>query len=304
MKMCGITGIYNFDPQSFVSQPLLQSMTDLIAHRGPDDAGYYVKSNMGLGHRRLSILDLSSAGHQPMSNADATVWITYNGECYNYRDFHAFLCSRGHQFRSTSDTETLLYLYEEYGPAFLEKIDGMYALGLWDARRQRLLLARDRLGIKPLYYYYDRHHLVFASELKALLADCTVPSTINDAALSDFLHLMSIPDPEAIFQGVKKLLPGHYLLAERGRVQEYQYWDVPVTRPDDQRDVALLCDQFDGLLRQTVTSHLIADVPVGAFLSGGVDSSSIVAMTSHQLAQPMLTFASTFRGLSEFDESL
>jgi len=301
--MCGITGIYYFDSQATVDQGLLQRMTDLLAHRGPDDFGYYRQGNIGLGHRRLSILDLSPAGHQPMSNADATVWITYNGECYNYRDFHAFLGSRGHQFRSTSDTETLLYLYEEYGPAFLEKIDGMYAFGLWDARRQRLLLARDRLGIKPLYYYYDRHHLVFASELKALLADRTVPSILNNAALSDFLHLMSIPDPETIFQDVKKLLPGHYLLVEGGRVQAYQYWDVPVTQPDTQRDVATLCDQFDNLFRQTVTAHLIADVPVGAFLSGGVDSSSIVAMTSRQLTQPMLTFASTFRGLSEFDES-
>jgi asparagine synthase (glutamine-hydrolysing) len=301
--MCGITGIYYFDPQATVDQRLLQRMTDLLVHRGPDDFGYYHQKNIGLGHRRLSILDLSSAGRQPMANADETVWITYNGECYNYRAFNTYLHSRGHRFRSTSDTETLLYLYEEYGPGFLEHIDGMYALGLWDARRQRLLLARDRLGIKPLFYYYDNQHLIFASELKALLADRTVPAAMNDAALSDFLHLMSIPDPETIFQGVRKLLPGHYLVVENGRVQECQYWDVPMSRAHDEQALTVRCAQFDTLLHQTVTSHLLADVPVGAFLSGGVDSSSIVAIASRHLTEPMMTFVSTFRGLSEFDES-
>lgn len=301
--MCGIAGVYYFDAQASVDPGLLQRMTDLLVHRGPDDGGYYCQGNVGLGHRRLAILDLSSAGHQPMSNADGSLWITYNGECYNYRDFHALLRAHGHQLRSTSDTETLLYLYADYGPAFLEKIAGMYALGLWDARRQRLLLARDRLGIKPLFYYYDRQHLVFASELKALLADPTIPTTLNHAALSDFLHLMSIPDPESIFQGVKKLLPGQYLLAEKGRVRTQQYWEIPVAPPDEQRDLTTLCEQFDRLWQRTVASHMIADVPVGAFLSGGVDSSAIVAMASRQHTQPMLTFASTFRGLAEFDES-
>ncbi|MBE7555391.1 MAG: asparagine synthase (glutamine-hydrolyzing) [Anaerolineales bacterium] len=301
--MCGISGVYCFDPKTPVRQSLLQRMTDLIAHRGPDDFGYYVDGNIGLGHRRLSIIDLSAAGHQPMSNEDGTVWITYNGECYNYLDFPADLRSRGHQLKSTSDTETLIHLYEEYGPEFLKKIDGMYAFAIWDARRQRLLLARDRLGIKPLFYYYDHQHLIFASELKALLADPTLPSTLNETALSDFLHFMSIPDPETIFKGVKKLLPGHYLCVENGRVKEYQYWDIPSFHTNGQSDLQAVCDQFDTLFQKTVTSHLLADVPVGAFLSGGVDSSSIVAVANRQVTTPMMTFASTFRGLSEFDES-
>ncbi|MCL4296057.1 MAG: asparagine synthase (glutamine-hydrolyzing) [Anaerolineae bacterium] len=301
--MCGISGIYCFDPKTPVQMSLLQRMTDLIAHRGPDDFGYYVAGNIGLGHRRLSIIDLSAAGHQPMSNEDGTVWITYNGECYNHLDFTAALRSQGHQLKSTSDTETLIHLYEEYGPEFLKKIDGMYAFAIWDARRQRLLLARDRLGIKPLFYYYDQQHLIFASELKALLADRTLPSTLNETALSDFLHFMSIPDPETIFKGVKKLLPGHYLCVENGRVKEYQYWDISSFQTNGHTDLQSVCDQFDTLFQKTVSSHLLADVPVGAFLSGGVDSSSIVALANRQASTPMMTFASTFRGLSEFDES-
>lgn len=277
--MCGITGIYYFDPQARVSQRLLQRMTELIAHRGPDANGYYLQGNIGLGHRRLSIFDLSPAGHQPMPNEDETVWITYNGACYNYLNLNSFLRSKGHRFKSTSDTETLVHLYEEYGPAFLTKIDGMFALGLWDARQQQLLLARDRIGIKPLYYYYDAEHLIFASELKALLADRTVPTDINAAALSDYLHLMSIPDPETIFRGVKKLLPGHYLSVANGRVIEDAYWDIPISQPHEQRDMSTICDQFETLFHRTVKSHLLADVPVGAFFSGGVDSSSIVAMS-------------------------
>lgn len=301
--MCGITGIHFFDPQANVDQHLLRRMTDLIAHRGPDDFGYHINGNIGLGHRRLSIIDLSPAGHQPMSNEDETVWITYNGECYNYRDFSSLLRARGHRFKSTSDTEVLLHLYEEYGPDFLTKIDGMYALAIWDANKQRLILARDRLGIKPLYYYYDNDHLIFASEMKALLADPSVPVNINEIALSDYLHLMSIPDPETIIKGVKKLLPGHYLYIKAGQVKEYQYWDVPLSHSNGNWGLDSACNKFEGLFQQTVASHLISDVPVGAFLSGGVDSSAIVAFANSQVTKPMMTFSSTFKGLSEFDES-
>lgn len=301
--MCGIAGIHYFDPQAQVDPTLLQRMTDLVAHRGPDDCGYYLKANVGLGHRRLSIIDLSAAGHQPMANADETVWITYNGECYNYRELTTRLQARGHRFRSTSDTEALLHLYDEDGPRFLQQIHGMFALGLWDAKRRRLLLARDRLGIKPLYYYYDHEHLIFASELKALLADRSLPGEFNHAAFSDFLHLMSIPDPETIFRGVKKLLPGHYLVVDNGRVKVSQYWEIPLSPPQTSQNVDTACDQFEERFQQAVTSHLLADMPVGAFLSGGVDSSSIVSVANRQVTHPMMTFASTFRGLTEFDES-
>jgi asparagine synthase (glutamine-hydrolysing) len=301
--MCGITGILHFDLEARADGALLRRMTDLVAHRGPDDAGMYLAGPVALGHRRLSIIDLSAAGHQPMANGDGSVWITYNGECYNHRRFVDELKSLGYRFRSTSDTETLLHLYEERGPAFLSQIDGMFSLAIWDARRRRLLLGRDRLGIKPLFYYHDREHLVFASELKALLADRSVPSEISDVALADFLHLMSIPDPEGIFRGVRKLLPGHYLLVEDGRIREETYWEVPMVEAAREVGLPAACLEFEGEFRRAVTSHLLADVPVGAFLSGGVDSGAVVAMGSRESAKPMMTFASTFRGLSDFDES-
>ena len=301
--MCGIAGIYHFDPDARADEVLLRRMTDLLAHRGPDDAGLYRAGPVGLGHRRLSIIDLSAAGHQPMGSADGSVWITYNGECYNHQDFVGELERRGHRFRSSSDTETLLCLYEEHGPGFLKMLDGMFALAIWDARRRRLLLARDRLGIKPLFYYHDREHVVFASELKALLADRSVPSELSEVALADFLHLMSIPDPEGIFRGVRKLLPGHYLLVEDGRVREEPYWEVPMVEPARQVSLATACEEFETVFARAVTSHLLADVPVGAFLSGGVDSGAVVAMAAPSAAKPMMTFASTFRGLAEFDES-
>ena len=301
--MCGIAGIYHFDPDARADEALLRRMTDLLAHRGPDDAGLYRSGPVGLGHRRLSIIDLSAAGHQPMGNADGSVWITYNGECYNHQGFVGDLEGRGHRFRSSSDTETLLCLYEEYGPDFLTKLDGMFALAIWDAQRRRLLLARDRLGIKPLFYYHDREHVVFASELKALLADRSVPSELSEVALADFLHLMSIPDPQGIFRGVRKLLPGHYLLVEDGRVRERPYWEVPMVEPAREIGLATACQEFEAVFARAVTSHLLADVPVGAFLSGGVDSGAVVSMAAPNTAKPMMTFASTFRGHAEFDES-
>ncbi|HEV8454213.1 MAG TPA: asparagine synthase (glutamine-hydrolyzing), partial [Gemmatimonadales bacterium] len=301
--MCGIAGIVHFHPESRANEALVRRMTELLAHRGPDDTGIYASGPVSLGHRRLSIIDLSAGGHQPMANETGSVWITYNGECYNHRDFVAGLQTRGHRFRSTSDTETLLALYEEQKPEFLSRIDGMFALAIWDARRRRLLLARDRLGIKPLFYYHDREHLVFASELKALLADRSVPSEISDVALADFLHLMSIPDPEGIFRGVRKLLPGHYLVVEDGRVREEAYWEVPMMEPAREVGLAVASQEFEAMFRRAVTSHLLADVPVGAFLSGGVDSGAVVAMAAGNSAKPMMSFASTFRGLSEFDES-
>jgi asparagine synthase (glutamine-hydrolysing) len=301
--MCGLAGLYHFDPDARADETLLRRMTDLLAHRGPDDAGLYRSGPVGLGHRRLSIIDLSAAGHQPMGSADGSVWITYNGECYNHQDFLAQLEARGHRFRSHSDTETLVCLYEEHGPGFLKMLDGMFALAIWDARRRRLLLARDRLGIKPLFYFYDQDHLVFASELKALLVDPSVPSDVSDVALADFLHLMSIPDPEGIFRGVRKLLPGHCLLVEGGRVREEPYWEVPMVEPAREIDLAAASHEFEAVFHRAVTSHLLADVPVGAFLSGGVDSGAVVAMAARSSAKPMMTFVSTFRGLSEFDES-
>lgn len=301
--MCGISGIYNFNKNNPVYHRLLEKMTDLIAHRGPDDFGYHVDGNIGLGHRRLSIVDLSDAGHQPMPNEDDTVWLTYNGEFYNYQQYVKPLEAQGHVFRSHSDSEAIIHLYEEYGVDFVSKMDGMYAFALWDSRQDRLLIVRDRLGIKPLYYYYDDEHLIFASELKALLADPTLPTELDYTALSDYLHLMSIPSPHAIFKGVKRLEPGHYLLVEDGQVKDVQYWDVPDFTPDGNRSAETIYNQFDDLFTRTVDSHFMADVPVGAFLSGGVDSSSVVAVAAKDSDNPLETFAIAFKGLNTFDES-
>jgi asparagine synthase (glutamine-hydrolysing) len=300
--MCGIAGFLERDPSATASKVQLERMTALIAHRGPDDAGHFVRGNVALGHRRLSIIDLTEAGHQPMSNDDGSLWITYNGECYNYRDLARELKSQGVRLRSESDTEVLLRLYERHGEQFLERVDGMFAFALWDQRHRSLLLARDRLGIKPLYYCETRARLSFGSELKSLLADPNVRADINIEALSDYLHLLSIPDPHTIVSGISKLLPGHYLKVHADNVSLHRYWEATVA-PDPSMTLDKAVTEFDERFGRSVASHMVADVPVGAFLSGGVDSSAIVARAAPSSAQPMRTFSVTFPGMAEFDES-
>src|SRR5438093_5773050 len=225
--MCGIYG-------QISKNPALNECGLSIRHRGPDDAGAKVFPVPGTGlsvtlvHRRLSIIDLSPAGHQPMSNEDESVWITYNGECYNYARLANRLRARGYRFRSTSDTEVLLRLYEERGERFLDDVEGMFALAIWDSRQRKLIVARDRLGIKPLFYYADSKRFLFASEMKALLADATLPTPLDIGALSEFLHLLSIPDPQCIFKSIRKLLPGHYLEVTSAGIKDNTYWDVRV----------------------------------------------------------------------------
>jgi asparagine synthase (glutamine-hydrolysing) len=300
--MCGIAGILEFDRGAHPDGNLLHRMTELIAHRGPDDSGHFIRDNVALGHRRLSVIDLSPSGHQPMSNDDGSAWITYNGECYNYRELAARLRRRGHRFRSTSDTEVILRLYEEKGEAFLDELDGMFALAIWDRRRRQLLLARDRLGIKPLFYFADNRHFIFASELKALLADPAIAVELDVAALSDYLHLLSIPDPHSILAGVRKLLPGHFLKVGESGIELKKYWDLRIAiDPAISPDAA--SEQFESRFRAAVASHMVADVPVGAFLSGGVDSSSVVSAASREAKVPVETFSVVFPGLTEFDES-
>jgi asparagine synthase (glutamine-hydrolysing) len=301
--MCGIAGFLERDPSASASRVQLERMTSLIAHRGPDDAGHFVRGNVALGHRRLSIIDLSQAAHQPMSNDDGSLWITYNGECYNYRDLARELRSEGVRLRSDSDTEVLLRLYERHGEAFLERLDGMFAIAIWDQRRRLLLLARDRLGIKPLYYSETAGRLSFASELKSLLADPGIRTDLNIDALSDYLHLLSIPDPQSILSGVRKLLPGHYLRASADGISLHKYWDVTVA-PDPRMSLEEAIAQFDLRFGESVVSHMVADVPVGAFLSGGVDSSAIVARAAPASAEAIRTFSVTFPGMGEFDESV
>jgi asparagine synthase (glutamine-hydrolysing) len=303
--MCGIAGIYYYATSELVDVDLLRQMSQCIAHRGPDDHGIYLKDHIGLAHRRLSIIDLSPSGHQPLSNQDETIWITYNGECYNYKDFFPILKSKGYQFKSDSDTEVILHLYQEYGLDFLDKLDGMFAFAIWDSKLDRLILARDRIGIKPLYYYFDSKRLLFASELKALLADPTIPRELNYAALGDYFKYMSIPDPGCIFRGINKLLPGYFIIVENGFVRTQQYWDLADASPDKEINIKKASDDFIHHFDRAVASHMIADVPVGAFLSGGVDSSTVVAIASQKgkNQQPIETFSITFKGLGDFDES-
>jgi len=300
--MCGIAGIFEYDASAKPQRDVLERMTRLLAHRGPDDAGYLEQGSVALGHRRLSIIDLSEAGHQPMANDDQSVWIAYNGECYNYRELARALKAQGALLRSQSDTEVLLRLYEREGERFLQKIEGMFALAIWDARRQTLIVARDRIGVKPLFYYSDRRHFLFASEMKALLADPAVPCELDVSALGDFFHLLSIPDPRSVLKGVAKLMPGHYLKVTRDGPTELRYWDLRVAL-DERMGFDEACRQFDSRFADAVSSHMVSDVPVGAFLSGGVDSSSIVAVAQQATREPIQTFSIVFPGLQEFDES-
>jgi asparagine synthase (glutamine-hydrolysing) len=302
--MCGIAGLFHFDPTANADPAAVKRMTDLLAHRGPDGWGVHCENNVGLGHRRLAILDLSEAGSQPMSSDDSSLWITYNGECYNYRELRQGLEMRGHHFRSTSDTEVVLHLYQEYGPDFLQHVSGMFALAIWDSRRRRLLLARDRLGIKPLYYYQDAQRLAFASELKAILTVPGVRREVDQEALGDFLRFMSIPGPQCIFRGFRKLPPGHYLVIESGGpTKEVCYWDVSAFPDGGLSDAATVAAEFRNRFDQAVQSHLVSDVPVGAFLSGGVDSSAVAGVASQSVREPLRTFCIAFKGFAGVDES-
>ena len=297
--MCGICGVYNFGTGEPVDRAALQRSTDAMVHRGPDDEGFYVAANIGLGNRRLSIIDLPG-GHQPISNEDGTIWITFNGEIYNYRDLRPELESRGHQFKTASDTETILHLYEERGPACVELLRGMFAFALWDARQQRLFIARDRIGVKPLFYHAEPGRLVFASELRSLKELIGKSPEIDPQAVYDFFGFRYVPAPRTFYRGIEKLLPGHYLLADAAGVQVAQYWDVPAEE-DTLRTPEDFAEEVIGHLREAVRLRLIAEVPLGVFLSGGTDSSAVVAFMSELGARPLRTFSVGFEepGFSE-----
>lgn len=288
--MCGICGIATVagDP---VDEQLLHAMNNTMVHRGPDDVGYYCAGSVGLGVRRLSIIDLST-GHQPIANEDGTIHVAHNGEIYNFEQLRAQLEQKGHVFQTRTDTEVIIHAYEEYGSACVEHFNGMFAFAVWDERRQRLLLARDRLGIKPLFYHVSPHRLLFASELKAILAHPNVPRDINLLALDQFLALEYIPAPATIFEHIHKLPPGHLLLWEQGRVRTEQYWDIPVAPITLSEEEC--AEKLGELLEDAVRLRMIADVPVGAFLSGGIDSSTIVSYMSRLSDVPVRTFSVGF----------
>jgi asparagine synthase (glutamine-hydrolysing) len=273
-------------------------MCQTLFHRGPDDEGIHVDGPVGLGMRRLSIIDLAG-GHQPLCNEDGTVWVVFNGEIYNYRELRPDLEARGHVFATNSDTETIVHLYEEYGADFVQHLRGMFGIALWDKSRETLILVRDRLGIKPLYYAALGDRLVFGSELKALLAD-GVSREIDRQALHEYLSYNYVPGPRSIFKAIKKLQPGHRLIARRGRVTVERYWSPePAAAPEAAPEpVAHYVERLTELLKESVRYRLIADVPLGVFLSGGLDSSTVVAVMREVSGDPIKTFSIGFEDAS------
>jgi asparagine synthase (glutamine-hydrolysing) len=308
--MCGICGIVNFNATEPVHRHLVEQMTSAQSHRGPDDHGYFVEGNVGLGHRRLSIIDLSG-GKQPIFNEDESVVVVFNGEIYNFADLTSDLISRGHHFATRSDTETIVHAYEEYGLECMKDFRGMFAFAIWDRRRRRLLLVRDRLGIKPVYYYAGKDFFVFASEIKSLLEHPKVPKEVDPQAVDQYLALRYVPGPRTMFKNIFKLQPGHWMTVEENGIKIAKYWDieyaegtgisdfgfrisdlgnhsnsrVPQNPKSEVRNPNSLSDaewieQFSRLLEESVRLRLISEVPLGVFLSGGLDSSAMLAMMS------------------------
>ena len=291
--MCGIAGLLRIDGK--VEESSLARMSANLAHRGPDDDGLWVSEDakVGLAHRRLAIIDLGPAGHQPMTNEDGSIWLVYNGEIYNYIEIKRRLEDLGHRFRSNSDTETIIHGYEEWGEAFLEKLRGMFAFGLWDSRWQRLLLVRDHTGIKPLFYYWDGQTFAFASEIKGFWGLDGIDRTVDRSAIFDYLTYMYVPAPKTAYQRIRKLQPGHLLSFDGTRLQEKQYWEVPLAQDDsmdENRAVRLLREH----LSDAVSLNMVSDVPVGVFLSGGLDSSTVVAYMTKQAREPIRTYSIGF----------
>jgi asparagine synthase (glutamine-hydrolysing) len=301
--MCGILAFLNFDSENQVDPALLRTMTDTMVHRGPDSAGYWKKGPIGLGHRRLAIIDLSPAGHQPMTNEDGTLWITYNGEIYNFQELRRELEMKGHSFRSHTDTEIVLHAYEEWDINCLSRFNGMWAFALWDDRRHRLFVARDRLGVKPLVFYYDNKRFICASEIKGIIADETIPNEIDPEALHHYLSFMNVPAPFTIYRGIRKLMPGHYLLIKGGSIEDQVYWDLPLG--EEIRDGKQhILERLDTELHEAVQLQMISDVPLGTFLSGGVDSSLVSAIAAKHITHGQLnTFTVSLNSLGDYDES-
>ncbi|HEY9504086.1 MAG TPA: asparagine synthase (glutamine-hydrolyzing), partial [Pyrinomonadaceae bacterium] len=295
--MCGINGIaLSSRSDSRLDQELIMRMRDCLVHRGPDDSGLFLDRNVGLGHRRLSIVDVAS-GHQPMTNEEGSLHIVYNGEIYNHSDFRPELEAAGHVYRTHCDTETILHLYEEDGRRCVEKLRGMFAFAIWDQRDRKLFIARDRLGVKPLYYVYtDDGSLYFASEIKALLAAKAVSPQLNYNSLSDYLANHAPSGEETLFVGVKRLLPGHTLEWQDGRIDIKKYWDISfsVSESTPQLSDKEYVEQWLEMFRTSVRLRLMADVPLGMFLSGGIDSSAIAALMSGMVSEPVKTFSVAF----------
>lgn len=272
--MCGIFGIFYTDSSRPVDSAMVKGSTDLMVHRGPDDSGYYVSGNVGLGHRRLSIIDLSS-GQQPMANEDGRIITVYNGEIYNYKDIRQELISKGHTFATNCDTEVIVHGYEEWGTDCVQRFNGMFSFVLWDDRTRKLWVVRDRLGIKPLYYYSDDHVIVCSSEIKPILNTGLVRPEMNDNVLDAYFSIGYVPGPETMFKKIRKVLPGHFLLVDRNGLVDREYWDFSHIQCRE-TGFSEAKDHFEWLLEDSVRKRLMSDVPLGVFLSGGLDSSAVV----------------------------
>lgn len=291
--MCGICGKLEFDPEAKIAPRLLKAMADTIVHRGPDDEGFYVKGQVGLGFRRLSIIDLDG-GHQPLSNEDDSIWIIFNGEIYNYKELRTELISKGHIFKTKSDTEVIVHLFEECGYDCVQKLRGMFAFAIWDSVTKTLFLARDRVGIKPLYYYLGGDFLSFGSEIKAMLVDPAVRREIDPAIIDRFLTYYYVPGSQTLLRNVFKLEPGHSLVVKDGKIQIQSYWDLDFPQVANHESTEALEQQLVDLLDETVQLHMISDVPVGFLLSGGVDSTAMLGFASQKTDKPISSYTIGF----------
>jgi len=300
--MCGIAGTINWGDARVVAR-----MTDVQSHRGPDDRGvmFFPEERVGLGHRRLSIIDLSSAGHQPMSSEDEQLWITFNGEIYNFKELRSELEDRGHRFRSATDTEVILHLYQEYGPDFVTRLNGMFAFAIFDRSARKILFARDHIGIKPLYYYHDKARLLFGSEIKAILKSGGYTPDVNWQGIRDYFTFSCVPCPETAFKGIRQLPPAHTMTFDLGsnELKFERYWDIGQAI-EEASSLGDARARLKELLADSVRRQMISDVPLGAFLSGGVDSPILVGLAAQASSRPVKTFTIAFEGknLEFFDE--
>ncbi|MBU3911971.1 MAG: asparagine synthase (glutamine-hydrolyzing) [Candidatus Omnitrophica bacterium] len=302
--MCGICGKISLSGN--VTEELIRKMCGVLTHRGPDDEGMWIAAgvdsrfrgndrccNIGLGHRRLAIIDLSPAGHQPMSNEDESMWIVLNGEIYNFIELRETLEKKGHRFKSHTDTEVVLHLYEEKGTECLKDLRGPFAFAIWDSRKERLFIARDRIGKKPIFYTYKNQTLTFASEIKAILQDPEVSAEVNRPAITDYLSYGYTPTPETMFKGIMKLPPAHFMIYEKGNIRLEKYWELDFSKKLKLSEREY-CDRTMDMLEECTKIRLISDVPLGAFLSGGIDSSAVVYMMSKLSSKPVKTFSIGF----------
>lgn len=281
--MCGICG-FNWSDQN-----LINDMAEIISHRGPDQMGSFVDTGVSLGHRRLSIIDLSEKGTQPMHNEDESIYIVFNGEIYNFVDLRNELEQNGHIFKSNADTEVIVHAYEQWGTGCVTRLRGMFAFAIWDSNKKQFFLARDRIGIKPLYYYFRSNKFVFSSEIKSILLDNEIKREIDPESMYYFFGYEYVPAPKTMFKGINKLMPGQTLLLKDGKIVFKKYWNL--TFSDTIHDEKIISEKMFALLKESVKLRLMSDVPLGAFLSGGIDSSAIVGLMSQMVDEPIKTFS-------------